>query len=61
MKLIITSENENSIEIFDDFQQENSRNLGIRIITRSYEKTYDDNETKEILMNISQIWSLNLT
>ena len=47
-------ENENSIEIFDDFQQENSRNLGIRIITRSYEKTYDDNETREILMNISQ-------
>ncbi len=46
--------NENSIEIFDDFQQENSRNLGIRIITRSYEKTYDDNETREILMNISQ-------
>lgn len=47
-------ENENSIEIFDDFQQKNSRNLGIRIITRSYEKTYDDNETREILMNISQ-------
>ncbi len=47
-------ENENSIEIFDDFQQENSRNLGIRIITRSYEKTYDDNETREILMNISK-------
>ena len=50
----LLSENENSIEIFDDFQQENSRNLGIRIITRSYEKTYDDNETREILMNISQ-------
>ena len=50
----LLSENENSIEIFDDFQQENSRNLGIRIITRSYEKTYDDNETREILMKISQ-------
>ena len=50
----LLTENENSIEIFDDFQQENSRNLGIRIITRSYEKTYDDNETREILMNISQ-------
>ena len=50
----LLKENENSIEIFDDFQQENSRNLGIRIITRSYEKTYDDNETREILMNISQ-------
>ena len=43
-----------SLEIFDDFQLENSRNLGIRIITRSYEKTYDDNETREILMDISQ-------
>ena len=50
----LLKENENSIEIFDDFQQENSRNLGIRIITRSYDKTYDDNETREILMNISQ-------
>ena len=50
----LLKENENSIEIFDDFQQENSRNLGIRIITRSYEKTYDDNETREILMNISK-------
>ena len=50
----LLTENENSIEIFDDFQQENSRNLGIRIITRSYEKTYDDNETREILMNISK-------
>ena len=50
----LLTENENSIEIFDDFQQENSRNLGIRIITRSYEKTYDDNETREIIMNISQ-------
>ena len=50
----LLKENENSIEIFDDFQQENSRNLGIRIITRSYDKTYDDNETREILMHISQ-------
>ena len=50
----LLTENENSIEIFDDFQQENSRNLGIRIITRSYDKTYDDNETREILMNISE-------
>jgi phenylalanyl-tRNA synthetase beta chain len=50
----LLKENENSIEIFDDFQQENSRNLGIRIITRSYDKTYDDNETREILMNISK-------
>ena len=50
----LLKENENSIEIFDDFQQENSRNLGIRIITRSYDKTYDDSETREILMNISQ-------
>jgi phenylalanyl-tRNA synthetase beta subunit len=47
------NENENNIEIFDDFQHENSRNLGIRIVTRNYEQTYNDNETREILMNIS--------
>ena len=49
----LLNENENNIEIFDDFQHENSRNLGIRIVTRSYEKTYDDNETRQILMKIS--------
>ena len=49
----LLSKNENEIEIFDDFQHENSRNLGIRIVTRSYEKTYDDNETRQILMKIS--------
>ena len=46
----LLSKNENEIEIFDDFQHENLRNLGIRIVTRSYEKTYDDNETRQILM-----------
>ena len=49
----LLNENENNIEIFDDFQHENSRNLGIRIVTRNYEQTYNDNETREILMNIS--------
>ncbi|MFL2696072.1 MAG: phenylalanine--tRNA ligase subunit beta [Candidatus Actinomarina sp.] len=49
----LLNENENNIEIFDDFQHENSRNLGIRIVTRNYEQTYNDNETREILINIS--------
>jgi phenylalanyl-tRNA synthetase beta chain len=49
----LLNQNENNIEIFDDFQHENSRNLGIRIVTRNYEQTYNDNETREILMNIS--------
>ena len=42
-------ENENKISIFDNFTNEKSRNLGIRIITRNYTKTYTDNESSEIL------------
>ena len=34
------SDNENNISIFDNFTNEKTRNLGIRIVTRSYEKTY---------------------
>ena len=45
----ILSENENSISIFDNFTNEKTRNLGIRIITRSYEKTYTETESTEIL------------
>ena len=41
--------NENSIKVFDDYAFEKTRNLGIRIITRSYEKTYNEKETTEIL------------
>ena len=41
--------NENSIKIFDDYAFEKTRNLGIRIITRSYEKTYNEKENTEIL------------
>ena len=41
--------NENSIKVFDDYALEKSRNLGIRIITRSYEKTYSEKENTEIL------------
>ena len=45
----ILIENENKISIFDNFTNEKTRNLGIRIITRSYEKTYTETESKEIL------------
>ena len=41
--------NENSIKVFDDYAFEKTRNLGIRIITRSYEKTYNEKENTEIL------------
>ena len=42
-------DNENKISIFDNFTNEKTRNLGIRIITRNYTKTYTDNESSEIL------------
>ena len=45
----LLEDNENQISIFDDYTSEKSRNLGIRIITRSYEKTYNDDEANEIL------------
>jgi len=45
----ILSDNENNISIFDNFTNEKTRNLGIRIVTRSYEKTYTENESTEIL------------
>ena len=43
------SDNENNISIFDNFTNEKTRNLGIRIVTRSYEKTYTEKESTEIL------------
>ena len=42
-------DNENKISIFDNFTNEKTRNLGIRIITRNYTKTYTDSESSEIL------------
>ena len=45
----ILSGNENNISIFDNFTNEKTRNLGIRIVTRSYERTYTENESTEIL------------
>lgn len=45
----ILSVNENNISIFDNFTNEITRNLGIRIVTRSYEKTYTETESTEIL------------
>ena len=48
-------DNENKISIFDNFTNEKSRNLGIRIITRNYTKTYTDSESSEILEMIVAI------
>ena len=45
----ILSDNENNISIFDNFTNEKKRNLVIRIVTRSYEKTYTERESTEIL------------
>ena len=45
----ILDENENNISIFDNFTNEKTRNLGIRIVTRSYEKTFTETESTEIL------------
>ena len=44
--------NENIINIFDDFKNEKSRNLGIRINTRSYSKTYNEEEVSNILNEV---------
>ncbi len=45
----ILNGNENNVSIFDNFTNEKTRNLGIRIVTRSYEKTYTETESTEIL------------
>mgnify|MGYP001317039292 CR=1 FL=1 len=45
----LLKENENNVSIFDNFTNEKTRNLGIRIVTRNYEKTYSDTESTEIL------------
>ena len=44
--------NENVIIIFDDFKNEKSRNLGIRINTRSYNKTYSEDEVSDLLNEV---------
>ena len=48
----ILSENENILTIFDDFKNEKTRNLGIRITTRSYTKTYSEDEVSDVLNQI---------
>ena len=48
----ILSENENILSIFDDFKNEKTRNLGIRISTRSYTKTYSEDEVSDVLNQI---------
>ncbi len=52
VKLILKN-NENKIEIFDDYVTEKSRNLGIRISTRNYEQTYSEEETRGLLEMIA--------
>ena len=56
--------NENKISIFDNFRNEKSRNLGIRIVTRNYNKTYTDTESGDILdmivENVQSKYSIKL-
>ena len=47
--------NENVITIFDDFKNEKIRNLGIRINTRSYSKTYSEEEVTDILNQVVDV------
>ena len=51
----ILSENENNISIFDDFYKDDSRNLGVRIETRSYQGTISEEESSELLEEIVNI------
>ena len=51
----ILSENENKISIFDDFYKDDSRNLGVRIETRSYQETISEEESSELLEEIVNI------
>lgn len=51
----ILSENENNISIFDDFYKDDSRNLGVRIETRSYQGTISEEESSELLEKIVNI------
>ena len=46
--------NENKIDIFDDYVKEKSRNLGIRISTRNYEQTYNEEETRGLLEMLAE-------
>ena len=48
-------DNENLITIFDDFKNEKNRNLGIRIQTRSYSKTYSEKEVSDILNQVVEV------
>ena len=46
--------NENKIVIFDDYVKEKSRNLGIRISTRNYGQTYNEEETRGLLEMLAE-------
>ena len=51
----VLSKNENKISIFDDFYKDDSRNLGVRIETRSYQETISEEESSELLEEIVNI------
>ena len=50
----ILDNNENKIDIFDDYVTEKSRNLGIRISTRNYDQTYNVEETRGLLEMLAE-------
>ena len=55
----ILNKNENDISIFDNFTNEKTRNLGIRIVTRNYDKTYTEVESTQILEMIVKEAEIN--
>ncbi len=50
----LLEDNENKIDIFDDYVKEKSRNLGIRISTRNYGQTYNEEETRGLLEMLAE-------
>ena len=50
----LLNNNENKINIFDDYVTEKSRNLGIRISTRNYAQTYNEEETRGLLKMLAK-------
>ncbi len=51
----VLNDNENKISIFDDFYKDDTRNLGVRIETRSYRGTISEEESSELLEEIVNI------
>ena len=51
----VLNDNENKISIFDDFYKDDTRNLGVRIETRSYRGTISEEESSKLLEEIVNI------